>query len=200
MIIFICLLVVFFILFFNSHLKLNLKYLEKHSFTSKLKFDVNIGLYLFGFIKLFGLNFKEDGIHFLFCKIPYKKIEIDKNNIKSMKKYTAKDSFKYLNPKIEKMNLKLNIGVEDVRFTVFFVFVFSTFLSVVTAKYRTQINMKNYNYEIISNYNVNTLNFKFSFKISEKVVNLARTLILLNKIRKNEKIHEKYITRKPLQI
>lgn len=191
--IFICLLVVFCFLFLTSIFKVNLKYLEKNSSLSDLKFKANAGLYLFGFIKLFGINFSENGIKFLFLKIPYKKIIIDKNNIEFVKKFIAKENFKYLKPQIEKMNLELNIGVEDVRFTVFSVFVISTFLSLLSAKYRTQINMRNYNYEIIPNYNVNASNFKFSFKISEKTVNLIRTFILLNKVEKKKRYMRKIL-------
>lgn len=195
--IFICLLVVFFILFFSSRLKLNLEYFEKTNFSSNMKFNANVGLYLCGFIKVFGISFKEDGIYFLFFKIPYKKFKVDKNN---MKKYISKENLKNLEPRIELMNFELNIGIENVRLTVFLVFAISTFLSVLSAKYRNQINMKNYNYQIIPNYNVNTFGVKLSFKVSENILNLVKTIILFNKIKKQKNTHSKYILQKPLQI
>lgn len=195
--IFICVLVVFFILFFSSRLRLNLKYFEKTNFSFNIKFHANVGLYLFGFIKVFGISFKEDGIHFLFFKIPYKKFKVDKSN---MKKYISKENFKNLKPRIEKMNLKLNIGIEDVGLTVFLVFTISTFLSVLSARYRNQINMKNYNYQIIPNYNVNTFGVKLSFKVSENILNLIKTVILFNKIKKQKNTYSKYILQNPLRI
>ena len=186
--IFIYLLVFFFVLFFTLRLKLKIKYIEKHSFSTKLKFEAGLDIYIGNFIKIFGFNFNDEGIHFLKFKIPFKKIKIDKNNINFMKKYIAKDNFKYFNPQIEKMDLKLNIGVEDVRFTVFFVFALSTVLSLFSTKYKSQINIKNYNYEIIPNYNVNTLNFKFSFKISEKVINIVKTMFLLENLERKKNL------------
>ena len=173
--IFICLLVVFFVLLYMSDLKLNLEKLEKANYCAKVKYSAKLGLYLFGFIKIFGVNFKEDGIHFLFFKIPYKKIKIDKENLKLyIKKDNIKENFKNLNLKLEKMNFILNIGVENVQLTVLLTFMISIILSLLPARYLKQINMKNYNYEIIPNYNLNTFVFKFSLKISCKLTNLMK--------------------------
>ena len=195
--IFIYLLVVFFILFFSSRLKLDLKYFEKNSISSELRFHANVGLYLFGFIKIFGINFKEDGIHLLFFRIKYKKFEFNKNN---MKNYISKDNLKNLNPKIEKLDLNLNVGIEDVMLTAFLIFTIATFVAVLSAKYRNQINMKNYNYRIIPSYNVNMLGIKLSCKISENILNLIKTIMLFNKIKQRKNIRSKYIAENQLQI
>lgn len=186
--IFICLLVVFYVLLYMSDLKLNLEKLEKSNYSAKVKYSANLGLYLFGFIKIFGINFKEDGIHFLFFKIPYKKIKINKENVKLyIKKDNIKENFKNLNLRLENMNFMLNIGVEDIELTVFLTFIISIILSLLPVKYGKQINMKNYNYEVVPNYNVNTFVFKFSLKMSCKVVNLTRLQIKLKKIKKFSK-------------
>ena len=172
--IFICLLVVFYLLYM-SDLKINLEKLEIKNYSAKVKYSANLGLYLFGFIKIFGINFKEDGVHFLFFKFSYKRIKIDKENVKlHIKKDNIKKNFKNLNLKLEKMNFMLNIGVEDIELTVLLTFMISIILSIFPAKYGKQINMKNYNYEVIPNYNVNTFGFKFSLKISCKLVDVVR--------------------------
>lgn len=179
--IFIFLLVVFIFLFFSSTIKLNVKNLEKRNFSSSVKFNINLGVYLFGIIKLIGVTFKEDGIYFLFFKIPYKKIEFEKISFKKIKKYRAKENLKNLKWQIERMNLNLKIGLEEVGITVFLVFFISIFFSIFSAKYNKQINMKNYIYKINPNYNENSIEIKFSFIVSIKILNIIKTTINFKK-------------------
>ena len=184
--IFIYILVVFIILFFSSTFKLKIRYLEKKNFSGIINFDVNLGLYLFEVIKIVSINLKNDGIYFCFFKIPYKKFKFYKMNLKEVKNYRLKENLKNLNLKIEKMNLKINIGVEDIGVTVFAVFAISTFLSIFTIKYKNKINVNNYSYAINPIYNTNTFGVKFSIVISESFFYLLKAIILFKKNKKQQ--------------
>ena len=182
--IFICILVVFIFLLFSTSFKLNVKYLKKNNFSNKINFDVNLGLYLFEVIKIFSINFKNDGIYFMFLKIPYKSLKFYKMDLKKVKEYRLKENFKILNLRIEKMNLIINIGVDDIGATVFAVFVISTFLSIFPIKSR--INANNYSYAINPIYNTNTFGVEFSIIISEKIFYLVKSIFVFKKNKKQQ--------------
>ena len=102
--------------------------------------------------------------------------------------------------KVEKFILSLELGVSNVGITVVLVFIISTLLSIITCKYKEQINMKKYNYKVISNYNVNSFGIGLSLKISEKTLNIIKTIILFSRIKKRKKSHIDYKDKKILKI
>lgn len=172
--IFIILLVVFFILFFNADVKLIVQY-EKKS-----KRYANLGVYLFGVIKLIGLSFTENGINFLFLKIPYKKVKVDSKKIKFNKiKYILKN----LDWKLENMKLFINIGFNDIRYTVFSVFFISTILSAIPAIYGNKIKFQNYYYKVVPIYNEKIVDYKLSIKLIAKNYKFVKIIFLLKNLK-----------------
>ena len=159
----ICIFFVVILVYMTSKLKINIQSLTKQENSLKIKFRVNVGIYLLGVIKVFGISFKEDGIHFLFFKISYREMKIDQKMVKEISVWKL---LKSLHPKFEQFAFHLKIGSEDVMLTVFSVFAISTFLSMVSAQNRKQINQKNYCYEIMPIYGKNALSFQASSQIS----------------------------------
>lgn len=186
--------------FLTSKFKINIRYLnkEKHSFS--VKFNVNLGIYLFGFIKILGISLKEDGMHFLCFRFPYNKMKIDADSMKILKEFSVWNFLKSLKIKLEKFNLNLKIGTEDMMLTVFLVFALSTFLSILSAKARKQINLKNYYYKITPIYEVNQLSFLFSSQISIKIWNILKSLKSLNETANEKKEYKVHVKKVPLKI
>lgn len=184
----------------TSKFKINIKYLQKDQKSLKIHFNVNLGMYLFGFIKIFGITLKEDGIHFLIFRFSYNKIKIDKESIKMVKEFSILDILKSLNLKLEQLNINLNIGCENVMLIVFTVCIISTFLSILSSKNRKQINFKNYYYKITPIYNSNELSFYTSMQISMKILNIIKTLLSTNKNTKKHKQYNFHINKSPIKI
>jgi hypothetical protein len=175
-------------------LKINIHHLYKDKNSLKVYFNVNVGIYLLGVIKIFGISFKEDGIYFLSIKIPYNKISIGKESKKILKEMPIMNTLKFLNLKIDKFKFILEVGSENMMLTVFSVFAISTFLSILSAKCAKQINLKHYYYQVTPAYNTNTLSFKSSAIISMRISNILKAIIFANNhTKKTYKVHIKKV-------
>lgn len=186
--------------FLTSKLKMNIKYLEKNKNMLKIHFNINLGLYLFGFIKILGISFKEDGIYFLFFQFPYNKMKIDADSVKILKEFSVWNFLKSLQIKLEKFHLNLEIGTEDMMLTVFLVFALSTFLSIFSAKNKKQINSKKYYYKITPIYQTNHLSFELSSKISIRIWNLLKSLKSVNESTNDKEEHNVHGKKVPIKI
>lgn len=186
--------------FLTSKLKVNLLYLQKEQDTFHIKFKIKVGFYLFGFVKLFGITLQENGICFLCFTFPYPKLKIDQDSIKILKDFSVVDILKSLNIKLDKLNLQLKIGSEDMILTVFSVFAISTFLSIVSAKNRKQINLRNFYYKITPMYHTNLLDFTISLKISMKIFRIIQTFCSIKRCPKQTKSYHFHVKREPMKI
>lgn len=177
----ICIFFVVVLVYLTSKLKINVQSVTKQENWSKIKFHVNVGIYLLGFIKIFGISFKEDGIYFLCFHFAYPSVKIDKESMKMLKKFSIIHILKMLKIKLNRFHFYLQIGTEDVMLTVFFVYVISTMLSILLARNAPNINLKNYNYQIVPIYNKNALSFRNSAQISLPISCLLKTIVLARK-------------------
>ena len=181
--IFISSLFVLILAFFTSKFKIKVMYLKKDKKQLKIDFNVKLGIYLFGFIKIFSVLLKNDGIHFLFFRISYNRIKFDKNSFKSIKNYSIFNITNDLKLSLESFNLKTEIGISSIVATVLFVVLISNMICFVTSSTFKKINFKKYYYKIYPVYNSNLLEFELKTEISIKIYNLVKTL---SKIKKNK--------------
>lgn len=191
-----CIFFVVILLYMTSKLKINIRSLTKQENSLKIQFRVNVGIYLLGVIKVFGISFKEDGIHFLCFHFRYPNVKIDKESMKMFKKFSIIDILKMLKIKLDKFHFNLQIGTEDIMLTVFFVCVISTMLSILSAQNAKSINLKNYDYQIAPIYNKNALSFRNSSQISFSIPRLFKTIALLKK--QNKLKQENHLNRENL--
>ncbi len=192
---------IFFILIigiFTSKFKVNTIYLEKQKNSLNIKFNIKLSFYLFGIIPIIGIQFKEDGIYFLCFKFPYKLLKIEKDSLKILKDFSVINFLKSLHLKLDQLNINLKIGSEDMILTVFSVFAISTFLSILSAKHRKQINLKQYHYKITPIYNTNILSFQISSKLSIKTYHLIKAFRSASK--SNKKDNQIHIKKVPVKI
>ena len=113
--------ILFLIIILTSDIKITVLNIDINR-KEKVKFKTNIGLVAFSKIKLFSININENTV---------KKVKIKRKIIsfKDIKKY-----LQMLKINIEKLNLKLEIGTENVIATTSLVAAVSTVISVLLAK------------------------------------------------------------------
>lgn len=141
------------------------------------KFKMNVEVKIFKKLKILNIEINKE-----FCKIF--KIKFRLNVIKKMKD-KQDSSFGFiiknlneLNPDINKINLNLSIGTEDMIITTFLVPILSTIISIFISKYFSEnkerdcylkitpnfLNINNFSFKCITKIKLNTLRFLFFIK------------------------------------
>lgn len=187
---FICMLI-------SSTIKINVKQLElENILLPKVTYDYNIeiGFYLLG-------------------KIPFLKFKINKARLKKlkimekMKKAQVVQKIEWngdllkelktLSPKIEELNLVLNIGTEDALYTSAIVFIISTILSLGLPHFVESKNYKKIKYEITPFFTGKNL---FSLQVHSiiyvKMVHIINIIYIYLQKRREEK-YERTSNRRP---
>lgn len=186
MIIFISIFFILNIIFFTSKLKIKIRNCQKDKFNSNVRFDINIGIYVFGILKIFGFSLNENCIKLLYFKIPYKKLNLKKMNMKNTNFKNLKKSVQKLDFKIEKLDFSLNIGCEENGVVTFFTFAISSVLGILCGKFG---NLDKCYYKINPIYNVNLLEFKIESIFSIKTISIIKFIINYKKIKEKENFH-----------
>lgn len=185
---------IFFVLIIGiltSNVKVNIINFEKKKESFELRFNINVGLYLFGFLKIFSINFNEIGIKFCFFRISYNKIKFKKNILKDVEEISMIYIIKALKIYLKKFNFIMEVGCEVVQVSIFITSIVSIFFSYMMGRNSKQINGEKVFYKIYSNYNSNFLVINFSSILSIKTINIIKLICsYLKKHRKNTSLKE----------
>lgn len=193
----ICIFLVLLILgFIFSKVEINIKQLEIKNIEKelKIKYKINVGIYLYGVLKILGLNIFEDRFEFLGRKITYSNIK--KSNIykkiylSNLKNNIKISELKLIEPKIKKLDLKLDLGFENVLLTSFMIFAISTVLSFTIKKGVKKYNPAKYKYIIKPHYRCpNIVNLQANSIITINTVHIIHVLSNYKKrsVMKNER-------------
>lgn len=149
----------FFILFLILFISLGIVFSKLKIVVNSLEFEMNgkvkaknnyqirVGLYLYGKLKIIGITFEEDKIKFLNFSITYKNLKQTKffqNMIRKdaieLDKQVLKDNIKLLSMRFEKVNLNVRLGTESTLITSFLTFAISTAISFILQKGITKYN------------------------------------------------------------
>ncbi len=193
----ICIFFVVILACLTSKLKINIQSLTKQKNSMKIRFHVNVGVYLLGFIKIFGISFQENGIQVLDFHFGYPSVKIAQESMKMFKKNSIIEILKSLKIKLDEFYFTMQIGTEDVMLTTFLVALISTFFSVLSEQNAKSINLKNYHYQIMPIYNENALSLKSSFQISLSIFCLVKAIVL---VRKQKKLKQENHVRNPNEL
>ncbi len=185
---------IFFAFFIIGFLLSKIKFKIKNwDFETNLKnvhkdFEVDIGIYLYGYIKIIGASLKDDGVRIWGKKVDYdkfKKYEPFRNvNFKSIDRDFKISELREWKLQLEKLNLTLDVGFENVLFTSFSVFLISTILSIFVKKTVKKYNPKKYEYMIMPHYrSTNQIKLKANGIISAKTVHIIFILLKYKKRR-----------------
>lgn len=195
----------FFILgFILSKVKFNIKKYEyKNDFESSVIknknskvniFKINVGLYLFGIIKIFSIYLENDGVRIFGKKISYKKMKLNepfKNiNFKDLKEDFKLSELKKWKLNLESLDLRLDMGFENVLLTSFSIFIISTSLSFLVRNLIKKYIPEKYKYVIKPHYrNGNKIDLSLNGIISINTVHIIS--ILFKYKQRREKVYER---------
>ena len=198
----------FFILFLILFISLGIVFSKLKIVVNSLEFEMNgkvkaknnyqirVGLYLYGKLKIIGITFEEDKIKFLNFSITYKNLKQTKffqNMIRKdaieLDKQVLKDNIKLLSMRFEKVNLNVRLGTESTLITSFLTFAISTAISFILQKGITKYNPNKHKFIITPLYeNRDNIAVYLDLIASFKFVNIVKVLFELNKLSKNEHI------------
>ncbi len=202
----------FFILFLILFISLGIVFSKLKIVVNSLEFEMNgkvkaknnyqirVGLYLYGKLKIIGITFEEDKIKFLNFSITYKNLKQTKffqNMIRKdaieLDKQVLKDNIKLLSMRFEKVNLNVRLGTESTLITSFLTFAISTAISFILQKGITKYNPNKHKFIITPLYeNRDNIAVYLDLIASFKFVNIVKVLFELNKLSKNEHIKNKF--------
>ena len=202
----------FFILFLILFISLGIVFSKLKIVVNSLEFEMNgkvkaknnyqirVGLYLYGKLKIIGITFEEDKIKFLNFSITYKNLKQTKffqNMIRKdaieLDKQVLKDNIKLLSMRFEKVNLNVRLGTESTLITSFLTFAISTAISFILQKGITKYNPNKHKFIITPLYeNRDNIAVYVDLIASFKFVNIVKVLFELNKLSKNEHIKNKF--------
>ena len=171
----------------------NFEYITNLKETHK-KFEINVGIYLYGHIKILGATLGDDGVKIFGKKLYYSKFKwlepfknVDFKNLGDDFKISELKKWKL---ELEKLDLKLDMGFENVLFTSFAIFLSSTFLSVFVKKTVKKYSSKKYKYIILPHYRSgNVIKLIANGIITAKTVHII--FILLKYKKRREKAYER---------
>lgn len=185
-----------------SKLKIVVKKIEfemNEKVKSKKDYEIKVGIYLFGIIKVFGIVLEENNLRFLNFKIPYRKLKRTKIYNQMIKKDAIeldnkilKDKIRILDMKFEKLNLNMKFGTDSTLITSFLTFIVSTLVSFVIQKSVTKYKPNKHKFIITPMYeNRNSIKIFLELIASFKLRNIIKVLYDLNNLSKNEHIKHK---------
>jgi hypothetical protein len=183
-------------------LKVNIKNLEfemNGKVKSKNTYKINVGIYLFGTLKMFGISFEENALRILGKKINYREIkqtkvykDMIKKDVSEFDRKLLTDNIKTLNMKFEKINLNAKLGTDSTLITSFLTFAVSTGVSFVIQKSINKYNPNKHKFIITPMYeNRNSINIFLELIASFKLKNVIKVIYELNKLSKTEHIKHK---------
>lgn len=184
----------FFIIgFFLSKVKFNINNFEYETNIKEThkKLKINIGIYLYGHIKIIAATLEDDGVRVFGKKINYKTFKFFEpfRNVdyRSLRKDFDLNELRKWKMELEKLDLKLDIGFENVLFTSFSIFLASTLLSLFAQKTIRKYDSKKYKYVIKPHYRENNnIKLNASGIISVKTVHIINILYKYKKRRAKE--------------
>ena len=149
------------------------------------KLELSIGLYMFGKIKIFKKNINKEDIKKIqnskrMEKIKNKILKQSKENNKKQNVKMDIGIIKYLKPKLQKIDLELKLGTEDVILTSFLIVIISIAISIGLSQIIDKYDESKYKYKIIPNYNnKNSVKIFLKSIIDIKLVNIINILFRL---------------------
>jgi hypothetical protein len=199
---FIIFLLIFILGIYFGKLKINIKNLEfemNGKVKSKNTYKINVGIYLFGTLKILGVSFEENALLIFGKRITYQKIkntkfykEMIKKDVSEFDKKLLSDNIKTLNMKFEKVNLNAKLGTDSTLITSFLTFAVSTGVSFIIQKSITKYNPNKHKFIITPMYeNRNSINIFLELIASFKLRNIIKVIYELNNLSKTEHIKHK---------
>lgn len=163
---------------------LDLEFIKKN--IKKAEYDIKIGLYFWGFIKIGSIKLSNGFVKFLFLKKSINELKNSNIYLKNIKTKIDKipkrkmfEDFKKINFKLENLKFDLELGTDSVVVTSVLIGIISAIISSSMQVYIEKFNKEKYKWKILPNFEEKFfINLNASLELSYSPI--------LSKIVKNE--------------
>ena len=163
---------------------LDLEFIKKN--IKKAEYDIKIGLYFWGFIKIGSIKLSNGFVKFLFLKKSINELKNSNIYLKNIKTKIDKipkrkmfEDFKKINFKLENLKFDLELGTDSVVVTSVLIGIISAIISSSMQVYIEKFNKEKYKWKILPNFEEKIfINLNASLELSYSPI--------LSKIVKNE--------------
>lgn len=197
LVLFFCIVILLIIVIMFSYIKINCNSLYISNIPEfKYYFSINIGLYVFGKIKILGFTLTKEKLQQskIMRKLKYK---LEKDNVDF--KLNSKDIklIKKSDINLEKIDTKIKIGTEDVILTSAIVGILASVIGIVLGRIISNYEEEKYKYVILPYYTQkNIFEMELNGIISVKLVHIIYVIYMFSKKRSENK-YERTSNRRP---
>ena len=138
----------FIILFLTMIIKIDIEKIEV--LNQKVFFRAKLKVYIFKYIKIFQKTIKKEELYKFFF-------------------FSEKHKLKKIYPKVETFNLDLDYGIKNIFLNVYIYGIINMIIPCLIAKF--DINSKNREYNIKSNFKTNYIKIKFKSRVEISILN-----------------------------
>ena len=172
---------VFAILLSTLHIEIqNLALTNRKEEKLNKNYAVVLSLYLGNKLKWMSFHLNSKKLRKAYSKMQLEKIDLKK--IEKNFKWEDLKAIKILQPKISKLKLNMQLGLEDPMLTAFLVTIFSSFLSILLPHVAINMKKEHYNYTIEPIYqNKNIYKIQFNCIIQVKMVHIINVIYIFLK-------------------
>ena len=178
---------ILFLIFITSTLKIRIENLKIGNYTSNNEYRAFIQLYFLNKIKILSIRINNERIRKMYSNKQIEKIDFNKIKEKIPINRDTLSILKKLKLEIEKLNLKINIGIEDAVLTSFIVGIIASLIGIILPHLVKNRNNKEIKYIVEPIYNKTQFNMYLDSIISIKIVHIIYILYQLVKKGKGEK-------------
>lgn len=178
---------ILFLIFITSTLKIRIENLKIGNYTSNNEYRAFIQLYFLNKIKILSIRINNERIRKIYSNKQIEKIDFNKIKENIPINRDTLSILKKLKLEIEKLNLKINIGIENAVLTSFIVGIMASLIGIVLPYLVKNRNNKEIKYIVEPIYNKTQFNMHLDSIISVKIVHIIYILYQLVKKGKGEK-------------
>jgi len=170
-----------FLILITSTIRIKIENLQMGNHLKKNKYKAFIQLYFLDKIKIFSIKINDEKVKKLYSNKKFEKINFNKvKEIIPINKETL-SIIKELKLEIEKLNLKIILGVEDAVLTSYLVAILSSLLGIILPHFVKDRYNKEIKYVVEPIYNTTQFNMHLDSIISIKIVHIIYVLYALVK-------------------
>ena len=172
---------ILFLILILSTIKLKVENLRIGSYKNNKKYKAFIQIYFLDKIKIFSIKINNEKLKKVYESNRFKNVDFNKlKEVLPSNRETLR-ILKKLTPKIEKLNLEANLGMEDASLTSYTVGVIASLVGIILPHIVKEMNHKKIRYVVNPIYNKNLFNIYLDSIISLKIVHVINVIYLLAK-------------------
>lgn len=185
-----------FLIFIASTIKIKVENLQIGDNTNNRKYKAFLQLYFLKKIKIFSIRINNERIRKVYTSKQIEKIDFNKIKKDIPINRETLSIIKEIRLKIEKLDLKINIGIEDAILTSYLVAVISILIGIILPHLVKNKDNREIKYIVEPMYNKTQFNMYLDSIISVKIVHIIYVLYYLAKKGKEKKRDERTSNRR----